>query len=66
MPKQYEAIRDALIAKGNSVGDSKTSAAKIYNAQRKPGARPVSRTYHRDSDRSFGDAIASSGKGKYD
>ena len=41
MPKQYEAIRDALIAKGKEIDAAKTSAAKIYNAQRKPGQRPV-------------------------
>jgi hypothetical protein len=41
MPKQYEAIRDALIAKGASVADAKTRAAKIYNARRKPGQKPV-------------------------
>lgn len=62
MPKQYEAIRDALIAKGKSVEDAKTSAAKIYNARRKPGARPVSGAYDR---RSFGDAVTT-GKGKFD
>lgn len=34
MPKQYEAIRDKLIAKGISSKNAKTKAAKIYNAKR--------------------------------
>lgn len=41
MPEKYEAIRDALIRKGKSVDAAKTSAAKIYNSQRKPGQQPV-------------------------
>jgi hypothetical protein len=45
MPKKYEAIRDK-IAKGAAVDSpaynrAQTVAAKIYNAQRKPGQRPV-------------------------
>jgi len=42
MPKQYEAIRDALIAKGMSSKAAKTRAAKIYNAGRGK-KRPVTR-----------------------
>jgi hypothetical protein len=41
MPKRYEAIRDRLIAKGQSEKAAKTSAARIFNATRKPGAKPV-------------------------
>lgn len=43
MPKKYEAIRDAAIKKGASPAAAKTKAAKIYNAQRKPNQRPVTR-----------------------
>lgn len=41
MPKQYEAIRDKLIAQGKSEQDAKRSAAAIYNAIRNPGQAPV-------------------------
>lgn len=41
MPKQYEAIRDKLIKQGLPVQAAKERAARIYNAGRKPGARPV-------------------------
>jgi len=41
MPKRYEAIRDRLEAQGKSAKAAKTSAAKIYNATRKPGQAPV-------------------------
>lgn len=34
MPKQYEAIRDSLVAKGVSSKKAKTEAAKIYNSKR--------------------------------
>jgi len=43
MPKKYEAIRDSFIRKGKSEKAAKTSAARIYNAQRKPGQAPVTR-----------------------
>lgn len=43
MPRKYEAIRDKLKSKGMSVAEAKTRAAKIYNATRKPGQRPVTR-----------------------
>lgn len=43
MPKKYEAIRDKLERKGVSARVAKTRAAKIYNATRKPGQRPVTR-----------------------
>jgi hypothetical protein len=41
MPKQYEAIRDKLIKQGLPAKAAKTRAAKIYNAGRKKGQRPV-------------------------
>jgi len=41
MPKQYEAIRDKLIAKGLSTKAAKTRAAKIYNSKHKKN--PVTR-----------------------
>ena len=41
MPKKYEAIRDKLVAKGKPLATAKTSAAKIFNATRKPGQKPV-------------------------
>lgn len=41
MPKQYEAIRDRLIKQGMMAAEAKTLAAKIYNANRKPGQKPV-------------------------
>lgn len=43
MPKKYEAIRDACMKKGGSAKSCKTKAAKIYNATRKPGQKPVTR-----------------------
>lgn len=41
MPKKYEAIRDKCIKSGGSESGCKTKAAKIYNATRKKGQRPV-------------------------
>ncbi len=41
MPKAYVAMRDKFAAGSMSLADSKTKAAKIYNAQRKPGQKPV-------------------------
>jgi len=41
MPKQYEAIRDALVKKGMSLKAAKTEAAKIYNSKHKK--KPVTR-----------------------
>lgn len=43
MPRKYEAIRDKLRASGVSKKAAQTSAAKIYNAQRKKGQKPVTR-----------------------
>ena len=46
MPKKYEAIRDKFKAKGLSDKAAKTKAAKIYNATRKKGQKPVTRKKH--------------------
>lgn len=43
MPKKYEKIRDSLEAQGKSPKIAKRIAAATYNAQRKPGQRPVTR-----------------------
>ncbi len=43
MPKKYEAIRDSLKAKGVPDQKAKSIAAATFNAQRKPGQRPVTR-----------------------
>jgi len=33
MPRQYEAIRDRMVAKGKSYDDAQASAAAIYNSR---------------------------------
>jgi hypothetical protein len=43
MPKKYEAIRDKMVKSGKPLATAKTSAAKIFNATRKPGQAPVTR-----------------------
>jgi hypothetical protein len=43
MPRKYEKIRDKCISKGGAAATCKTKAAKIYNSQRKRGAKPVTR-----------------------
>ena len=43
MPKKYEAMRDKFKREGMSSKAAKTKAAKIYNATRKRGQRPVTR-----------------------
>lgn len=43
MPAKYEAIRDKFIANGKAEKAAKTSAARIFNATRKPGVAPVTR-----------------------
>lgn len=42
MPRQYEAIRDSLIAKGASAAAAKQRAARIFNSKRKRGQTIVS------------------------
>lgn len=41
MPKMYEHIRDALMAKGKGSKEAKRIAAATYNKRRKPGQKPV-------------------------
>lgn len=41
MPAKYEAIRDKFEGKGIPAKEAKTRAAKIFNATRKPGEKPV-------------------------
>ena len=41
MPKRYEAMRDSLIRKGMSREAAQGKAARIYNAGRKQGEKPV-------------------------
>jgi hypothetical protein len=41
MPEKYLKLRDEFIHKGVPAAKAKTRAAKIYNAQRSPGAAPV-------------------------
>lgn len=43
MPAKYEAIKRECKKKGGSDKACKTKAAKIYNATRKPGQKPVTR-----------------------
>lgn len=42
MPAKYEAMRDKF-AKMMPMKEAKGKAARIYNAKRKPGQKPVSR-----------------------
>lgn len=41
MPRRYEAIRDACIRKGGDTQECKGKAARIFNATRKSGEKPV-------------------------
>ncbi len=41
MPLKYEHMRDKFIAEGLSQAAAKTKAARIYNAKRKAGQKPV-------------------------
>lgn len=43
MPKKYEAMRDKFVKEGMSAKIAKQKAAKIFNATRKKGQRPVTR-----------------------
>ena len=53
MPEKYLKLRDEFIKKGESTAEAKTRAAKIYNAQRKPGQKPVTGNY----EASMGDVV---------
>ncbi len=41
MPARYEAMRDKFREQGLSEKEAETRAAKIFNATRKPGQKPV-------------------------
>ena len=43
MPKRYTKMRDSFRKEGLSSKAAKTKAAKIFNATRKPGTKPVTR-----------------------
>lgn len=45
MPRRYEAIRDKLAAEGKP--DPKGAAARIFNATRKKGEKPVTGKHKR-------------------
>lgn len=55
MPARYEAIRDSLVKRGESLKAAKTSAARIFNASRKRGEAPV--TGKSSSEKSLGDSF---------
>lgn len=46
MPKAYEKMRDKFKKEGMSEKAAKGKAARIYNARRKKGAKPVTRKKH--------------------
>lgn len=41
MPEKYLKLRDEFISEGTPAAQAKTRAAKIFNAQRKPGTAAV-------------------------
>jgi hypothetical protein len=47
MPKIYEAMRDKFKRGGMKLKAAKTKAAKIFNANRKPGTTPVTNKPHK-------------------
>ena len=47
MPKKYEAIRDQLVRAGKPLKEARTRAARIFNATRKTGTKPVTGKHHK-------------------
>ena len=45
MPAKYEEIRDKFLTQGYSRRMAEMRAARIYNAQRKPGQTPMGPQY---------------------
>jgi hypothetical protein len=46
MPERYKSIKHGLIKRAMNKGEKlSTAAAKIYNASRKPGEKPVARKH---------------------
>ena len=41
MPRKYEKIRDKMIRRGKGSRAAKRDAARVYNAGRRPGQKPV-------------------------
>lgn len=58
MPEKYLALRDEFVRTGTPRAQAKTRAAKIYNAQRKPGTAPVVPGAY---ERSLGEAVSRRG-----
>lgn len=46
MPRRYEKMRDKFKREGMTSKKAKGKAARIYNATRKPGSKPVTRKKH--------------------
>jgi hypothetical protein len=46
MPAAYERMRDAFIRNGMSAKAAKGKAARLFNARRSKGTRPVTRDEH--------------------
>lgn len=42
MPAEYERLRDKFLGQGMSFKGAQKKAAKIYNARRRKGEKPVS------------------------
>ena len=53
MPKKYEHIRDSYMGAGKSEKEAKRLAAMTYNAQRKPGQAPVTRSHSSEPKRTL-------------
>ena len=47
MPRMYEAIRDDCINRGGDPKDCAKKAARIFNARRAQGEKPLSPAYHK-------------------
>jgi len=47
MPPKYERIKESYLRRGKSLKVAKKLAAMTFNAQRKPGEKPVGPGYHR-------------------
>ena len=45
MPAKYDAIKKACMERGGSEDECQALAARIYNAQRKPGETPMGPDY---------------------
>ena len=45
MPAKYLTIKQKFLREGMAQAEAKRRAAKIYNAARKPGTKPVTAAY---------------------